>query len=34
MIDMIACTRAYEAYSKMQQAFGDMESKLQEVARV
>jgi flagellar basal-body rod protein FlgF len=34
MIDMIACTRAYEAYSKIQQAFGDMESKLQEVARV
>jgi flagellar basal-body rod protein FlgF len=34
MIDMIACTRAYEAYGKMQQAFGDMESKLQDVARV
>jgi flagellar basal-body rod protein FlgF len=34
MIDMIACTRAYEAYGKVQQAFGDMESKLQEVARV
>ncbi len=34
MIDMIACTRAYEAYSKVQQAFGDMESKLQEAARV
>jgi flagellar basal-body rod protein FlgF len=34
MIDMIACTRAYEAYGKIQQAFGDMESKLQEVARV
>jgi flagellar basal-body rod protein FlgF len=33
MIDMIACTRAYEAYGKVQQAFGDMESKLQEVAR-
>ena len=34
MIDMIACTRAYEAYGKVQQAFGDMESKLQEAARV
>ncbi len=34
MIDMIACTRAYEAYGKVQQAFGDMENKLQEVARV
>jgi flagellar basal-body rod protein FlgF len=34
MIDMIACSRAYEAYGKVQQAFGDMESKLQEAARV
>jgi flagellar basal-body rod protein FlgF len=33
MLDMIACMRAYEAYSKVQQAFGDMESKLQEVTR-
>ncbi len=33
MIDMIACSRAYEAYGKMQQAFGDMESKLQEAGR-
>jgi flagellar basal-body rod protein FlgG len=34
MIDMIACTRAYEAYGKVQQAFSDMESQLQEVAKV
>lgn len=34
MVDMIACTRAYEAYGKVQQAFGDMESQLQEVAKV
>ena len=34
MLEMIACTRAYEAYNKVQQAFGDMGSKLQEVARV
>jgi flagellar basal-body rod protein FlgF len=34
MIDMIACTRAYEAYGKVQQAFGDMASQLQEVAKV
>jgi len=34
MIDMIACMRAYEAYSKVQQSFGDMTSKLMEVARV
>ncbi|HUJ88810.1 MAG TPA: flagellar basal-body rod protein FlgF [Syntrophorhabdales bacterium] len=34
MIDMIACTRAYEAYGKVQQAFGDMDSQLQEVAKV
>jgi len=33
MIDMIACTRAYEAYGKVQQAFGDMDSKLQDVAK-
>jgi flagellar basal-body rod protein FlgF len=34
MIDMIACTRAYEAYGKVQQAFSDMESQLQQVAKV
>ena len=34
MIDMIACSRAYEAYNKVQQAFGDMENNLQEVAKV
>ena len=34
MIDMIACTRIYEAYGKVQQGFSDMESKLQEAARV
>ena len=34
MIDMIACMRAYEAYSKVQQSFGDMTSKLMEIAKV
>jgi flagellar basal-body rod protein FlgF len=34
MIAMIACMRAYEAYSKVQQSYGDMNSKLMEVARV
>jgi flagellar basal-body rod protein FlgG len=33
MVDMIACSRAYEAYGKVQQAFGDMDSQLQEVAK-
>jgi flagellar basal-body rod protein FlgF len=34
MLAMIACLRAYEAYSKVQQSYGDMNSKLMEVARV